>query len=72
MLLVSVAGIAGGIVIALLLSSRAQPLLFQQSARDPVVIAFVCPTLVAVALIASTAPALRASRADPRATLQSD
>lgn len=71
-ILVSVAGIAGGIVIALVLSSRVQPLLFQQSARDPVVIAFVCAMLVAVALIASAAPALRASKADPRATLRSD
>ncbi len=71
-LLVSVAGIAAGIVIALVLSSRVQPLLFQQSARDPAVIALVCATLVAVPLIASAAPAMRASKADARGTLQSD
>lgn len=71
-LLVSVAGIAGGIAIALVLSNRVQPLLFQQSARDPAVIVLVCATLMAVALIASAAPALRASKADPRTTLQSD
>jgi ABC-type lipoprotein release transport system permease subunit len=49
-----------------------QPLLFQESARDPVILAVVALTLGIVALVASAAPALRASRADPSTALRSD
>jgi predicted permease len=69
---VSVAGIGAGVVIALLLSDQIQPLLFQQQARDPLVFGVVAVTLVLVAVVASAAPARRASKADPNAALRSD
>ncbi len=46
--------------------------LFGQSARDPVTYGLVGAVLILVALLASAAPALRATRADPNAALRSD
>jgi putative ABC transport system permease protein len=65
-------GVAIGLAAALLVSRWIQPLLFQQSARDPVTYGFVAALLLAVALAASVAPALRATRADPNSALRSD
>ena len=65
-------GVTIGIVTVLVLARWVQPLLFGESARDPVVVAAVGATLGIVALIASAAPAARASRADPSGTLRSD
>jgi ABC-type antimicrobial peptide transport system permease subunit len=66
------AGIALGIAAVLLVSRWLQPLLFHESARDPLVLAAVGVTIGAVALFASAPPAARASRADPSAALRSD
>ncbi|HVZ48959.1 MAG TPA: ABC transporter permease, partial [Gemmatimonadaceae bacterium] len=48
---VSLAGIAAGVVIALLLGNQVQPLLFQEHARDPLVFGVVAATLVCVAAL---------------------
>jgi putative ABC transport system permease protein len=69
---VAVVGVGAGALIALLVSEKIQPLLFQQSARDPVVFGAVAATLLVVALAAGFAPARRAAKADPNTALRSD
>lgn len=65
-------GVGVGVGAALLLARWLQPLLFEESSRDPVIFAGVALALGLVALVASAAPALRASRADPSVALRSD
>ena len=48
------------------------PLLFQTSARDPVVFGGVAAVLVGIALVASAIPAVRAARVDPVTALRAD
>lgn len=66
------AGVALGIALAYGASRWIEPLLFQQSARDPLVYGVVGGVLVLVALAASAVPAQRAARADPNTALRSD
>ena len=66
------AGIAIGLLVAVLVAPKIQPLLFQQQARDPATYGFVAAMLLAVALLASLLPARRATRADPNTALRSD
>ena len=66
------AGIAIGSLIALAASRWIQPLLFEQSARDPFIFALVGAVVVAVASIASSLPATKALRADPSVVLRAD
>jgi len=66
------AGVALGTLLAYAASRWLEPLLFQQSPRDPVVYTAVSAMLVLVALAASGAPAVRASRADPNTALRSE
>jgi putative ABC transport system permease protein len=68
----ALAGVAGGTVVALLSSRFIQPLLFHQSATDPVIYAAVGAIMIVVALAASGLPAYRATRADPNAALKSE
>lgn len=68
--LFALAGVAIGLVAAVGASKWIQPLLFDQSARDPLTYAIVGTTLLAVALLASAIPAARASRADPNTVLR--
>ena len=68
----AVAGVLVGEVVAWLAGRWIGPLLYQQSPHDPVVFSLVALVLVAVALVASSSPAWRASRVDPRTALQSD
>ncbi len=68
----AVAGVLVGLALALFAAKWIQPLLFQQSARDPATYGAVGALLVAVALVASAVPALRATRADPNTALRSD
>jgi ABC-type antimicrobial peptide transport system permease subunit len=49
-----------------------QPLLFRQSATDPLVYGAVAALLIVVALAASALPALRATKADPNAALRAE
>jgi len=66
------AGVALGTALAYAGSRWLEPLLFQQSATDPVIYAAVGMVLVLVALGASAAPAWRASRADPNSALRAE
>jgi ABC-type antimicrobial peptide transport system permease subunit len=68
----SLAGVAAGSAIAFAAARWIEPLLFQQSARDPAVLGTVGAVLIAVALVASAVPALRAMRADPNTVLRSE
>jgi predicted permease len=65
-------GVAIGLMIALVAARWIQPLLFEQSATDPVVFITVGIVIGLVALIASALPALRATRADPNSALRSE
>jgi putative ABC transport system permease protein len=68
----ALAGVAAGIALVLAFASALQPLLFQQSANDPAVLGFVAAIMIAVALLASGVPALRATRADPNSVLRAE
>ncbi|HMA39093.1 MAG TPA: ADOP family duplicated permease [Gemmatimonadales bacterium] len=65
-------GIVLGSGIALIVGRWAQPLLFEQSARDPAVFAGVAVLLLAVAALACFIPARRAGRVDPMRALRSE
>jgi hypothetical protein len=68
----ALAGVMLGGAAAFYAARWLQPLLFRQTARDPVVFASVAVLLLAVAAMASLVPALRATRADPNRTLRAD
>jgi ABC-type antimicrobial peptide transport system permease subunit len=68
----ALAGAAVGSVLALVASKWVQPLLFEQSARDPIVYVAVGCLMLVVALAASASPARRAAGADPNAALRSE
>lgn len=68
----ALAGVVLGVALALLAAPWVQPLLFQQSARDPSTYGLVASLLLVVALLASAVPAMRAARADPTTALRSD
>jgi len=63
-------GVAVGVVIALALMRLAASLLVHVSASDPLVFIGATLFLAAVALAASYAPALRATRIDPNDALR--
>jgi predicted permease len=66
------AGVVVGSALAFFASKWVEPLLFNQSARDPVVYVAVGILMILVALAASVSPAYRASGADPNAALRSE
>jgi putative ABC transport system permease protein len=66
------AGVAAGSALALAAGRWVQPLLFHQSAKDPMVFVLVGTILIAVALAASAVPAARAMRADPNTVLRTE
>jgi predicted permease len=68
----AILGLTIGGLLSLLAARWIQPLLFQQSARDPVVFVLVGLLLLIVTLLASSVPALRATRADPNTVLRAD
>jgi putative ABC transport system permease protein len=68
----ALAGVLLGGGVALFAGRWIQPLLFQQSPRDPVVYASVGVIMLLVALAASASPAARAAKADPNAALRSE
>ncbi len=69
---VGLAGIVIGCALALAAGRWVQPLLFDESARDPVVFALVAGVLLAAAIAASWIPARRAARVDPTEALRAD
>jgi predicted permease len=64
--------IALGGAVALAAARWLQPLLFHQSARDPIIFGAVALIMVLVALAASAGPALRAANADPNTALRAE
>jgi putative ABC transport system permease protein len=68
----ALAGAVIGTVLAYWAARWVQPLLFQQSARDPFVFLTVGGIVVMVAIAASSVPAFRATRADPNSTLRAE
>ncbi len=67
---IMVAGVAGGICCALLLSRLMQSLLYGISSSDPLTLGIVVALLSLVGLAASYLPARQASRIDPMTTLR--
>jgi predicted permease len=65
-----VAGLAVGIAGALVAGRILSSLLFQVSARDPMIIGGVAVVLLAVSVVAALAPARRATRVDPMNALR--
>jgi ABC-type antimicrobial peptide transport system permease subunit len=65
-------GIALGCLIAFWAARWFESLMFRQPARDPAVFAAVAVVLLAVAVIATLVPALRAARIDPNVALRTD
>jgi predicted permease len=65
-------GVIVGTALSLAASRWVQPLLFEQSARDPSVYALVALVLLGAALAASASPALRAAKADPNKALRAE
>jgi putative ABC transport system permease protein len=68
------AGIGAGVGLAIagIAAPWLQPLLYKESARDPLTYAAVASVMLLVAAAASAIPALRASRVDPSGALRSD
>jgi predicted permease len=69
---IAVAGVVLGGTLAFYATRWLQPLLFRQTARDPLVFASVAALLLMVAVLASLVPAMRATRADPNSTLRAE
>lgn len=67
-----IAGIVIGALIALAAGHWVQPLLYQESAHDPLVFAAVAIVLAVVAVAASAIPAFRATRLDPSIALRTE
>ena len=65
-------GVAIGAVIAYYAAQWLGPLLFDQSARDPVIFITGAATLLIVAVVASAIPAWRGARVDPNTALRAD
>ena len=66
------AGIVVGLAIAFAAAPFAQPMLFQTSARDPMIVAGAAVALLLVAAVAAVVPAWRATRVSPLIALGSD
>ena len=66
------AGIIAGVMIALAVGRWVQPLLYGESASDPLVFVAVAAVLAIVAVAASAIPALRALRVDPSIALRTE
>ncbi len=69
---VALAGLAAGTLAALWLTGFLDTLLYEVSPSDPATIAAMAALLLAVALLASWAPATRAARTDPMVTLRTE
>jgi ABC-type antimicrobial peptide transport system permease subunit len=65
-------GLLAGVLIALVAVSALQSVLFGVSPRDPLTIAAVAGLFVITAFLASSIPALRASRVDPLIALRQE
>jgi predicted permease len=70
--LMALAGVMIGSGIALAMGRFVEPLLFDTSPRDPLVLSAVGATLVVVAVLASVVPAIRAKRVNPMEALRAE
>ena len=61
-----------GVLVALGAARWIQPLLYGESARDPLAYALVAAIMIVVALVASVVPAARAAGVDPNIALRTD
>jgi predicted permease len=68
----AVLGVGVGGVLALAAARFVEPLLFRQSATDPVVFLAAGTALIVVAIVACAVPAAKAMRADPNTVLRTD
>jgi predicted permease len=68
----ALAGVAVGIVVVLAAGRFVEPLLFETSPRDPLVLGGVAAMLIGVALLASAVPAMRAKRVNPIDALRAE
>jgi predicted permease len=66
------AAVALGVLVALAVARWIQPLLYGESAKDPVAYAVVSAIMIVVALVASVVPAARAARVDPNIALRAE
>ena len=66
------AGVAAGVVVALLLSRILESLLFEVTPADPAVFGSIVVLLAAVATVACLVPARRAVRVDPVVALRDE
>ena len=64
--------LAIGLAAAVAAAPRLEPLLYQVSPRDPVILASVCLALLVVGLLAATVPARRATSVDPSAAFRAE
>jgi putative ABC transport system permease protein len=71
-LLLALLGIAAGLAISVAATKQLAPLLYRVSPTDPVSIAGAALFLIAVAVLASLLPALRATRVDPIVALRQE
>jgi putative ABC transport system permease protein len=71
-LVLTAAGIAGGLVVFLLVSRFLRGLLYGVAPSDPLTLAGASGLLVLIAALASWIPARRAARVDPARTLRSE
>jgi predicted permease len=71
-MVLAIAGIAAGFVLALAAARFIEPLLFQTSAHDPAVFAVVSATLIAMAVLATVIPAARAQRINPMEAMRTE
>ena len=69
---IATAGVAIGLLTAIAASVGIRDLLFETSPRDPVVLAIVAGGLIVLAVLASLAPAQRASSVNPAVALRVD
>ena len=69
---VSVAGLVAGLVVALYAGRFLEPLLFETSGRDPVVLGGAMFVLLGVSMLACLLPARRATRVDPVIALRAE
>jgi len=65
-------GVVAGCAAALAMSQVVSSMLFETTARDPLVFVLVATLLLVVAAVASMAPAIRAARIDPMAALRGE
>jgi putative ABC transport system permease protein len=61
-----------GTVLCVVIGPAIQPLLFDNAARDPLLLSIVATGLLGVAVVASMCPAWRATRVDPLLALRAD